>query len=35
MKDDWYDGWKKIWYEEEEEDEPEEEWDIEIEYIED
>ena len=33
MKDDWYDGWKKIWYEEE--DEPEEEWDIEIEYIED
>ena len=34
MKDDWYDGWKKIWYEEEE-DEPEEEWDIEIEYIED
>jgi len=35
MSDDWYDGWKKIWYEEEEEDEPEEEWDIEIEYIED
>ena len=29
MKDDWYNGWKKIWYEDEEE-EPE----VEEEYIE-